>query len=130
MGFRPARPGRRREGDGRGVDRTTRRRSFGPGPGRAGEAMRAIRCGNCGLVVQVPTGGRRLCGCGAWLSADEDVDEGPPVELVEADLAAAERLTAGCRRLLAECGKVIVGQHDVLEQVLLAVLARGHCLLV
>src|SRR5947209_19561860 len=34
------------------------------------------------------------------------------------------------RRLLAETAKVIVGQRDVLEQLLLAVLARGHCLLV
>jgi MoxR-like ATPase len=91
--------------------------------------MKAIRCSNCGLVVHVPHGGRRLCGCGAWLSADE-ADEGPGVEPLEADLAAVERLTAGCRRLLTECGKVIVGQHDVLEQVLIAVLARGHALLV
>ena len=46
------------------------------------------------------------------------------------ELAAAEQLRAGCKRLLAECGKVIVGQHDVLEQLLIAILARGHCLLV
>jgi MoxR-like ATPase len=32
--------------------------------------------------------------------------------------------------VLAECAKVIVGQRDVLEQVLLTLLARGHCLLV
>ena len=34
--------------------------------------MKPIRCDNCGLVVQVPPGGRRLCGCGAWLSADDE----------------------------------------------------------
>ena len=94
--------------------------------------MKPIRCSNCGLVVQVPPGGRRLCGCGAWLSADAGDarrdDVGVPV--LEADLAAVERLTAGCRRLLAECAKVIVGQQEVLEQVLLTLLARGHCLLV
>lgn len=48
----------------------------------------------------------------------------------DADLAAVERLTSTCSRLMAECAKVIVGQREVLEQVLLAVLARGHCLLV
>jgi MoxR-like ATPase len=91
--------------------------------------MKPIRCRNCGLVVQVPPGGRRLCGCGAWLSADEE-PAGVATPPLEADLAAVERLTAGCRRLLAECAKVIVGQREVLEQLLLALLARGHCLLV
>ena len=80
-------------------------------------------------MVQVPPGGRRLCGCGAWLSA-ESKPATAPADTPDADLAAVERLTAGCRRLLAECGKVIVGQKEVLEQVLLAVLARGHALLV
>ena len=50
--------------------------------------------------------------------------------ILEDDLDAAERLRSSCKRLLAECGKVIVGQHDVLEQLLIAVIARGHCLLV
>ncbi|MGL6097085.1 MAG: AAA family ATPase, partial [Fimbriiglobus sp.] len=53
-----------------------------------------------------------------------------PIILDDDELEAAERLRAGCRKLLAECGKVIVGQEAVLEQLLLAVLARGHCLLV
>jgi MoxR-like ATPase len=46
------------------------------------------------------------------------------------ELDQAEAARAGCRKLLAECGKVIVGQHDVLEQLLVALLARGHVLLV
>jgi MoxR-like ATPase len=91
--------------------------------------MKPIRCSNCGLVVQVAAGGRRLCGCGAWLSAD-DADDAPEVIPVQTDLEAVERLTTTCRKLLAETAKVIVGQRDVLEQLLLAVLARGHCLLV
>jgi MoxR-like ATPase len=80
-------------------------------------------------VVQVQPGGRRLCGCGSWLTADsEQVVE--VADSPDADLAAVERLMAGCRRLLAETGKVIVGQRDVLEQILLSILARGHALLV
>jgi MoxR-like ATPase len=90
--------------------------------------MKPIRCSNCGLVVQVPPGGRRLCGCGTWLSADEDAT--PEVLPLEADLAAVERLTALCRKLLAESAKIIVGQRDVLEQILVTILARGHALLV
>src|ERR671937_22921 len=51
--------------------------------------------------------------------------------LLEDDvMQTAEHLRQGCQKLLTECGKVIVGQQDVLEQLLLAILARGHCLLV
>ena len=50
--------------------------------------------------------------------------------LMPDDLAAVERLREGCRRILAECSKVIVGQKEVLEQLLIALLAQGHCLLV
>ena len=56
-----------------------------------------------------------------------------PVELTTSEpdiLETAERLRIGAAKLLAECSKVIVGQTDVMEQLLIAVLARGHCLLV
>lgn len=46
------------------------------------------------------------------------------------EIQAAESLRGACQRLLAECRKVIVGQDEVLEQLVLALLARGHCLLV
>ena len=46
------------------------------------------------------------------------------------DLAAVERLKDAYQKLRAEMGKVIVGQHAVLEELLLAVFARGHCLLI
>jgi MoxR-like ATPase len=52
------------------------------------------------------------------------------VDLEPDDLAAADRLREGAERILAECGKVIVGQNDVLEQLLIALFAQGHCLLV
>ena len=53
-----------------------------------------------------------------------------PIILDDDDIARADALRAACNRLLTECAKVIVGQEEVLEQLLLAVLARGHCLLV
>ena len=52
------------------------------------------------------------------------------VDLEPDDLAAADRLREGAERILAECSKVIVGQKDVLEQLLIALFAQGHCLLV
>jgi MoxR-like ATPase len=53
-----------------------------------------------------------------------------PIILEDDEIQTAERLRFACQKLLAECGKVIVGQNEVMEQLLLAVLARGHCLLV
>ncbi|GMU21035.1 MAG: ATPase AAA [Phycisphaerae bacterium] len=37
---------------------------------------------------------------------------------------------ASYRLIVAEIGKVIIGQREVLDQILAAILARGHCLLV
>jgi MoxR-like ATPase len=55
----------------------------------------------------------------------------PPLpNLEDEDLIAADRLRDGAQRILAECSKVIVGQRDVLEQLLIALFAQGHCLLV
>jgi MoxR-like ATPase len=100
-----------------------------------------VQCPKCGLQVQVPAGGRRLCGCGTWLSGDrkeaEVVAEAQPVEdgaerypRIDSDLAAIERLNDGYRRITRELGKAIVGQQRVLEELLIAIFARGHCLLV
>jgi MoxR-like ATPase len=49
---------------------------------------------------------------------------------IEGDLSAIERLNDGYRRIKKELAKTIVGQNDVLEQLLIAVFAKGHCLLV
>ncbi|MEZ5979942.1 MAG: MoxR family ATPase [Planctomycetota bacterium] len=45
------------------------------------------------------------------------------------NLASLERLRAAHGRLRAELAKVIVGQEEVVDQLLLAMLCRGHCLL-
>ncbi|HWE36356.1 MAG TPA: MoxR family ATPase [Isosphaeraceae bacterium] len=46
------------------------------------------------------------------------------------DIAAVERLKDAFARLKGEMGKVIVGQQEVLEELLIAIFARGHCLLI
>ncbi len=46
------------------------------------------------------------------------------------DLKAVERLREGYETIRAELGKVIVGQEQVLEQLLIAIFSQGHCLLV
>ena len=49
---------------------------------------------------------------------------------IENDLQAADDLRASINRVREELGKVIVGQDDVIDQLLIAILAGGHCLLV
>jgi len=46
------------------------------------------------------------------------------------DLAAIRGMKEAAERIRAEVGKVIVGQTDVLDQVLMSMLSRGHCLMV
>jgi MoxR-like ATPase len=59
--------------------------------------------------------------------ADETTPETPPTH---DDLAAVERLKEAFAKLKGELSKVIVGQHDVLEELMIAIFARGHCLLI
>ena len=47
-----------------------------------------------------------------------------------ADLEAVERLQRGEKALREEMAKVIVGQEAVLDQLLISIFSRGHCLLV
>ncbi len=46
-----------------------------------------------------------------------------------AERVAVERLTAGHAQIVAELAKVIVGQQEVIDQILIALLAGGHCLI-
>ena len=46
------------------------------------------------------------------------------------DVQAIERLSESCQRIRGELAKVIVGQHAVIEELLIALFAKGHCLLV
>jgi len=41
-----------------------------------------------------------------------------------------EHFQKSCQLIRDEVGKIIVGQHGVLDQILAAILSRGHCLLV
>ena len=48
----------------------------------------------------------------------------------ENDVQAVERLKATREDVYREIGKVIIGQREIVEQLLVALLAGGHCLLV
>jgi MoxR-like ATPase len=46
------------------------------------------------------------------------------------DIALADRLRAGQQQIIAELGKLIIGQEHVVEQALTALFAGGNCLIV
>src|SRR6188768_3512021 len=46
-----------------------------------------------------------------------------------AEQKAVEQLTKSRAQIQAELGKVIIGQREVIEQILIALLAGGHCLI-
>ena len=50
--------------------------------------------------------------------------------LKDDDLQAVEKLSEAHRQITHELSKVIVGQHQVIEELLIALFAQGHCLLV
>lgn len=57
-------------------------------------------------------------------------DSRAATDINDSDLQAVERLEQGYRRITAELGKVIIGQKNVIEELLISMFANGHCLLV
>lgn len=49
--------------------------------------------------------------------------------LSHSDTERAQELMEACRKIRHEVAKTIVGQDEVIQQLLIAILARGHCLL-
>ena len=47
----------------------------------------------------------------------------------ERDMQAVQRLNNSYRQIKAELSKVIVGQENVIDELLIAIFARGHCML-
>src|SRR5678815_863032 len=59
-------------------------------------------------------------------SSDPSLSATAPQSVEE---GAARLLVEAYQKITAEMGKFIVGQHEVIEQLVIAVLAGGHCLL-
>ncbi|HXT58872.1 MAG TPA: MoxR family ATPase [Pirellulales bacterium] len=50
-------------------------------------------------------------------------------QMEQSDIRAAEQLTDAYRKMTEQLGRVIVGQNEVLKQVLIALFCQGHCIL-
>ncbi len=61
------------------------------------------------------------------MMADTDSTRNP--EVPEDDIAAIEKLRNAYANMKAQISKVIVGQEEVIEQLVIAIFSRGHCIL-
>ncbi len=59
----------------------------------------------------------------------DTIPQPPPRDAFTVERETAEHLLAGRARIDAELAKVIVGQRAVIEQIMIALLAGGHCLI-
>jgi MoxR-like ATPase len=73
---------------------------------------------------EIQIGGTRFV-----LLADGAVSSAAPATSAE-ELALVEKMRGYTERIRKEVGRVIVGQRDVLDQILMCILANGHALLI
>src|SRR6058998_1836983 len=52
-----------------------------------------------------------------------------PASSAPTDQQLVEQIISGRTRIYAELGKVIIGQKDVIEELLISLFAGGHCLI-
>ena len=105
----------------------------------SGNIASTVQCPECGKTYKLSNASpgkkaRCRCGCEFEIMADQlpAEDSRQPRRLKISDdeaLAAVERLARVKAAILNEVGKAIVGQKEVLEQILTAFFAGGHCLL-
>lgn len=92
----------------------------------AGTGGRQYRFGSASHLG-VTKGG---CGTSAFVSREE-VSKVHQEQRQESpgDEQRAAQLVNACDQIRSQVGKIVVGQDEVIEQLLIAILARGHCLL-
>src|SRR3954453_7909237 len=59
----------------------------------------------------------------------ESIPASSPISPGASDAEIVERLSTGRTRIETELAKVVVGQQEVIEQILIALFAGGHCLI-
>lgn len=105
-------------------------------PGNISSTVQCPECGKTYKLSHASPGKKARCRCGCefeitaeQLSA-EDSRQSQRLEISDDEaLAAVERLARVKAAILREVGKAIVGQKEVLEQILTGFFAGGHCLL-
>ena len=98
-----------------------------------------VQCPECGKMYKLSHASpgkkaRCKCGCEFEITAEQASAGGTHRSLApgfsdDEALAAVEKMTKVKAAILNEVGKIIIGQQEVLEQILAAFFAGGHCLL-
>lgn len=98
-----------------------------------------VQCPDCGKTYKLSHASpgkkaRCRCGCEFEITAEDVYTDAPrqsqtPEFSNDEALAAVDKMQKIRAAILSEVGKAIVGQEDVLEQVLVGFFAGGHCLL-
>jgi MoxR-like ATPase len=98
--------------------------------------MPIVKCEECGrgFNLREEQYGKVKCKCGAILLAPKagagSVEaQQAPADSQMSDMDAVKHLKAAYDALKQEIANIIVGQDKVIEEVLIAVFSRGHCLL-
>ena len=105
----------------------------------SGNIASTVQCPECGKTYKLSHASpgkkaRCRCGCEFEITADQlpadDSRQSQRLEISNDEaLAAVERLAKVKAGILSEVGKAIIGQKEVLEQILTGFFAGGHCLL-
>ena len=104
--------------------------------------MPVVKCSDCSKKYNLRDDqlGRVKCKCGVLLTEAMITDADAPSKSVSgkdladkaesmSDMERVKHLKDAYEKIRAEIGKVIVGQDNVIEEVMIGIFARGHCLL-
>jgi MoxR-like ATPase len=69
------------------------------------------------------------CGPGSFLSSEQPMSNQATADLAANDLDAVKKLKDGFNEIKRQLARVIVGQDQVIEELLIALFSRGHCIL-
>src|SRR5262245_56522629 len=102
------------------------------GTGRTAGPQRAVNCRGCAGCAAGRVRGRTPAPSVEWEWAlpRESTDREDAMPNPGAEAETVRQLAAAYSRLTEQIGRVIVGQSEVVEQLLMALFSRGHCLLV
>src|SRR4051812_14574431 len=90
-----------------------------------------VKCEECGrsFNLQEDQFGKIKCKCGAILNDPDKPSAGKAPVKEMSDMESIKALKDAYDALRQEMALVIVGQDAVIEEILIAIFARGHCLL-
>jgi MoxR-like ATPase len=94
--------------------------------------MKPAQCKECGRSYKIKPemlGKKIKCQCGAVVRIPDETGAVPRGSADANDIEAVQKLQKAYEAIRAELSKVIVGQSDVIEELLISIFAKGHCLL-